>query len=47
MLEQNGDEICRAQVAYQLNQIHWQIMEETRELNLPTKLAIEQLDEGF
>ncbi|WP_237520821.1 DUF2767 domain-containing protein [Serratia proteamaculans] len=47
MLAQNGDEISRAQVAYQLKRIHWQIMEKTGESNLAIKLAIEQLEDGL
>ncbi|EKN5995702.1 DUF2767 family protein [Yersinia pseudotuberculosis] len=47
MLAQNGEEISRAQVAYQLKRIHWQIMEQTGESNLAIKLAIEQLEEGL
>ncbi|MFK3840105.1 hypothetical protein [Serratia sp. NPDC087055] len=47
MLARNGDEISREQVAYQLKRIHWQVMEETGESNLPIKLAIEQLEGGL
>ncbi|MBN5198737.1 DUF2767 family protein [Serratia marcescens] len=47
MLAQNGEEISRGQVAYQLKRLHWQIMELTGESNLPIKLAIEQLEDGL
>ncbi|VEB12107.1 Uncharacterised protein [Yersinia pseudotuberculosis] len=47
MLARNGDEISRAQVAYQLKRIHWQIMEQTGESNLAIKLAVEQLEDGL
>ncbi|WP_246107176.1 hypothetical protein [Yersinia kristensenii] len=47
MLAQNGDEISRAQVAYQLKRIHWQIMGQAGESNLAIKLAIEQLEDGL
>lgn len=47
MMAQSGGEITRAQVVYQLKRLHWQIMEETGESNLPVKLAIEQLEEGL
>ncbi|WP_145590946.1 hypothetical protein [Yersinia rochesterensis] len=47
MMAQNGDEISRAQVAYQLKRIHWQIMEQTGESNLAIKLAVEQLEDGL
>ncbi len=47
MLVQNGYEISRAQVAYQLKRLHWKIMEETGESNMSIRLAIEQLEEGL
>lgn len=47
MLAQNGEEISREVVAYQLKRIHWGIMEKTSESNQALKLAIEQLEDGL
>ncbi|MEC5343690.1 hypothetical protein ABRZ24_13905 [Brenneria populi] len=44
MLAQNGEEISRGQVAYQLKRIYWKVMEMTGESNMALLLAIEQLE---
>lgn len=47
MLAQNGDEISRAQVAYQLKCIHRQIMEGKGESNLLIKMTIKTVRGGI
>lgn len=45
MLAQNGEEVSRAKLAYQLKRIYWQVLERTDEENLSLLLAIEQLEQ--
>ena len=46
MLAGNGEDTDRDVLIQQLKLLHWQIMEQTGESNLPVKLAIEQLSGG-
>lgn len=43
MLASNGAETNRDQLVHQLKLLHWKIMEQTNESNLPILLAIEKL----
>lgn len=43
MLATNGAETSRDQLVHQLKLLHWKIMEQTNESNLPILLAIEKL----
>lgn len=45
MLAQNGEEVSRAQLAYQLKRIYWQVLERSDEENVALMLAIEQLEQ--
>ncbi|PKB90942.1 hypothetical protein A8A01_03285 [Ewingella americana] len=45
MLAQNGEEVSRAQLAYQLKRVYWQVLERTDEENVALQLAIEQLEQ--
>jgi len=45
MLAQNGEEVSRAQLAYQLKRIYWQVLERTDEESVALLLAIEQLEQ--
>lgn len=43
MLASNGAETNRDQLVHQLKLLHWKIMEQTNESNLPILLAVEKL----
>lgn len=43
ILASNGAETNRDQLVHQLKLLHWKIMEQTNESNLPILLAIEKL----
>jgi hypothetical protein len=45
MLAQNGEEVSRAQLAYQLKRIYWQVLERTDEESVSLLLAIKQLEQ--
>ncbi len=43
MLASNGADTNRNQLVHELKRLHWKIMEQTSESNLPILLAIEKL----
>lgn len=45
MLSQNGEEVSRAQLAYQLKRVYWQVLERSDEESVALLLAIEQLEQ--